>query len=59
MCVTNSFLSYKLDASFQISKFSLFQVKMVNHCEVYVIFQDVEHELLENILHHYLYCGFL
>ena len=29
------------------------------HCEGHVIFEDVEHQLKENIPHHYLHCNFL
>ena len=40
------------------STFSIFfQVKMVNHYEVRVIFQDIEHQ--ENIIHHFLHYSFL
>ena len=31
--------------SFLTFQCSLFQLKMVNHYEVHVIFQDIEHEL--------------
>ena len=31
---------------------------MVNHYEVHVIFQDIEHQLQENILHHFLHYSF-
>ena len=32
---------------------------MVNHFEVHVHFQDVEHQFQENILHHFLHFSFL
>ena len=32
---------------------------MVNHYEDHVIFQDIEHQLQGNILHHILYYNFL
>ena len=32
---------------------------MVNHYEVDVIFQDIEHQLQESILHHFLHYSFL
>ena len=32
---------------------------MVNHFEVDVIFQDIEHQLEENIIHYFLYYNFL
>ena len=28
---------------------------MTNHYEIHVIFQDIEHQLQENILNHYLH----
>ena len=59
MCMTYSFLSRKLTKVFQSSQFSLIQVKMVNHFEGHVIFQDTEHLFEENILDHYLHCSFL
>ena len=31
---------------------------MVNHYEGYVIFQDIEDQLRENILNHFLHCSF-
>ena len=34
------------------------QVKMVIHHEIPVIFQDIEHQLQENILRHFLYYSF-
>ena len=34
-------------------------VKMVNHYEVHVISQDTEHQVQENILHHFLHYKFL
>ena len=42
MYITYFSLSYKLATSFQLFQFSFFQVKIVNHHEDYVIFQDVE-----------------
>ena len=39
-------------------KFALFQLKMKNHYEVHVIFQDIEHQVQENILHHFLHNTF-
>ena len=44
---------------FELSQFSYFLVKMVNHCEVHVIFHDTEHQLEENILYHNLGFSFL
>ena len=32
---------------------------MVSHYEVHVIFQDIEHQLLENIFHLFLHDSFL
>ena len=39
----------------RISTFSIFiiSVKMVNHYEFHVIFQDIEYEVQESILHHF------
>ena len=31
---------------------------MVNHDEVHVLFQDIDHQLQENILHHFLHFSF-
>ena len=31
---------------------------MVNHYEARAIFQDIEHQLQENILHHFLHDSF-
>ena len=41
---------------FQILQFSLFQVKMINHCKGHIIIWDIEHQLQENILYHYQCC---
>ena len=32
---------------------------MVNNFKVHVIFEDIEKQLQENIVHHYLHCSFL
>ena len=50
-----SVLSCKLVTSFKTFQFSFFPLKMVSHYEVYVIFQGIEHQLQENILHHSLH----
>ena len=47
MCISSA-LSSKLDNFFN---FLLFLVRMVKHCEVRVIFQDIEHHVQENIFH--------
>ena len=39
--------------------FSFFLVKMVNHYQDHVIFQDIEHQLLEIILHGFLRNSYL
>ena len=36
---------------FRLFQLSSFLVKMVNHCEINLILQDIEHQLRENILH--------
>ena len=55
MCITFSVLSYKIATSFWIFHSSPSQVKMVNPYEVHVIFQDIEHQLQKDILHHFLH----
>ena len=58
MCIPYSVLSCKLAISFRLFQYSFFQVKMANHYEVHLIFQDAEHQLQENILHHFLFIVF-
>ena len=55
MCITYSVLSCKLAQAFRLLQSSFFLVKMVNHYEVHEIFQDIKHQLQENILHHFLH----
>ena len=55
MRITYSVLTCKVATSFSLFKPLFFQVKMVNHYEVHVIFQDIERQLQENILHHFLH----
>ena len=56
MCTIHSFYH----ASWlQVFRFSFFQAKMVNQCEGHVIFQDIEHQLQQNILKPYPHCSFL
>ena len=43
---------------FKPFQFLFFQVKMLNHHEGDVLFEDIKHQLQENILHHYLHCTF-
>ena len=45
--------------AFPLFQLSFFLVKMVNHYDVHVIFQDIEHWLQENILHHFLHYSFM
>ena len=45
--------------AFQLFLSSFFQVKMVNHYEVPVTYQDIEHQLQKNILHHFFHYSFL
>ena len=58
MWMTYWVLSCKLVTSFSTFRFSFSQVKMVNHCEIHVIFKDIEYHLRENILHHFLHYSF-
>ena len=44
--------------SFQLVQSSFFYVKMVNHYGVHLIFQDIEHQIPKNILHHFIYYSF-
>ena len=44
MLITCSVLSCKLATSFSIFQLSLFQLKMVNDCEVYVNFLGTEYQ---------------
>ena len=37
--------------AFQLLYSSLFQVKVVNHCKSHLSFQDIDHQLQENILY--------
>ena len=39
--------------AFWLFQFSSSQIEMVNNYEVHVIFQDIEHQLQESILHHF------
>ena len=43
----------------RFSQFSFFEIKVVDHYEVNVVFQDIEHQLRENILQHFLCYRFL
>ena len=59
MCMTCSVLSFKLAASFSTFSIFILSEKIVNHDEVHVIFQVIDHHLRENILHHFLHYSFL
>ena len=53
---TKIFFSYNVSISFStFSTIILSQKKMENHCEIYVIFQDNEHQLQKNTLCNYLH----
>ena len=54
MYITYSALSCKLAATFSTFSVFILQVKMVNHCEGLAVFQDIEHQLQESILHCFL-----
>ena len=60
LCVENIlFFHYAIRLKvFQTFHFSLFQVKMVDHSEVYAIPVDIEHQIYEDILYHYLHYSF-
>ena len=58
MCITYSVSSCKFAQAFRLFQFSLSQLK-INPYEFNVIFQDIEHELKESLLHHFLHCSFL
>ena len=53
------FYHASLQQAFQLFQSSFFQVKRINHCEGHVIFKDIEHQLEENILYHFLHYSFL
>ena len=59
MCITYSVLSCKLATSFRVFQFSFFEVETAIHYVSHAIFQDTEHQLRENILHHSLHFNFL
>ena len=52
LCITYSVTLWKL--AFRLFQFSFFLVKSVNHYE----FQDIAHQLQENIIHHFLHYSF-
>ena len=41
--------------AFRRSQFLFFLVKMINHYEARVIFQDIKHQLQENILNNFFH----
>ena len=43
----------------QVFQLSFFKVKWVNHFEDHVTYQDIEHQLQNNILYHFLCYIFL
>ena len=59
MCITYSVLSCKFAQAFRFFQFSSFQLQIINPDEFHVIFQDIEHDLRESFLHHFLHCSFL
>ena len=58
MYTTYLFLSYQWAKNFSTFSISFFWVKMVNHYEVYEMILDIEHQLQENVLYHYLHYSF-
>ena len=44
--------------AFQVFQSPIFQVKMVNQYEFQAIFKDIEQQLSENVLHHFLHNTF-
>ena len=59
ICIIYSVLSLKLATSFSASSVFVLSGKMVNYQEIQVIFNNIEHQLWENILHHFLHYSFL
>ena len=59
LCVQHILYQAGLPQVFQLFQFLFFQIKRVNHCEGYVNFQDVEHQLQENTLYHFDHYNFL
>ena len=59
MCIKYSVLFCKLATSFSPFSISFILVKTANHYEVDVMFQVIEHQLQENILHHFLHYSVL
>ena len=59
MCIKYSVLSCKLATCFSTFSISILSGKNGKSYLVRVIFQDIEHQLRENILHHFLHYSFL
>ena len=58
MCLRYFVLSCELAISFSTFSSFILSGKMVIHYEFHVIFQDIEHQLQENTIHHFLHCSF-
>ena len=54
LCVKHSVLSCKLVTDFSTYSMLILYGKRGKHYELHVIFQDIEHQLQENIFHHSL-----
>ena len=59
MYITYSALSCELVTRLSTFPIFIFLVKMINIYEDYVNFQDIEHQLEENTLHHILHYSLL
>ena len=52
------FYHASLQQAFQLFQSSFFQAERINHCEGHVIFKDIEHQIEENFLYHFLHYSF-
>ena len=59
MCIAYFFSSCKLATSFSTFSIFILLVKVANHYEDNVNFQDIEYQLQENTLYHFLHYSFL
>ena len=59
MCITYSVLLCKLTTSSLTFEMFILSVKYGKYCHVDVIFEDIQHQLQGNILHHFLHFSFL
>ena len=59
MSIIYSVLSCKLAANFSTFLIFILSHKMLYHYGGHVLFQDIEHQLEENMFHHFLHYSFL